>query len=127
MLDAKCAQMLKTIQRECGDGSFKIFTNEDLCANFPKFEEPPAPEVVAEMVHFLEEREFIQVKYRDETSYCLTVLSVGCTKRTKQNADRRNAPFGSSYSCPSGADFSAHWRAYCLRRFSCTFYRRGVC
>lgn len=77
MLDAKCAQMLKTIQRECGDGSFKIFTNEDLCANFPKFEEPPAPEVVAEMVHFLEEREFIQVKYRDETSYCLTVLSKG--------------------------------------------------
>lgn len=89
MLDTKCAQMLKTIQRECGDGSFKIFTNEDLCTDLPQTEDPPAPEVVAEMIRFLEEREFIQVKYRDDSSYCLTVLSKGRLYEENESERRR--------------------------------------
>ena len=87
MLDAKCARLLKNIQRDCGDGSFKIFTNEDLTQDFP--DETPAPEVVAEMVRFLEEREFIQVKYRDEDSYCLTVLSKGRLYEENETEKRR--------------------------------------
>ena len=76
MLDKNCAALLKAVRKECGEGSFKIFTTDDLLAGLP-FRQPVAPEVLAEMIRFLEEREYIQVKYRDNDAYCLTVLSKG--------------------------------------------------
>ena len=76
MLDQNCALLLRAIRKECGDGAFKIFTTDDLLAELPA-KHTIAPEVIAEMIRFLEEREYVQVKYRDSDSYCLTVLSKG--------------------------------------------------
>ena len=68
MLDKRTSKFLLTLARICEDGSYKIIEKTDL-----------GKDIVAmdQMVRYLSDNEMIDVKYTDETVYCLTMLPKG--------------------------------------------------
>lgn len=93
MLDKRSKSALRFFVEECSEGSYKILETEDIIKHLPKSFK--ADEVaVAQIVKYLENGEYISVKYSDAQQYCLCPLPFGRQfienfdqeeKRKKQN------------------------------------------
>ena len=71
MLDKKTQKFLSVVAGICADGSYKIIEKVELAKTIPD------PSVLAQTVQFLKDNEMLDVKYIDETVYCMTVLPKG--------------------------------------------------
>lgn len=76
MLDKRSLAALKYFVEECSEGSYKILETEDIIAHLPK-NFAADEQVVAQIVKYLENGEYISVKYSDSQEYCLCPLPFG--------------------------------------------------
>lgn len=76
MLDKRSKIALKFFVKECNEGSYKILEAEEIVAHLPK-KLHADEQVVAQIVKYLENGEYISVKYADQQKYCLCPLPFG--------------------------------------------------
>jgi hypothetical protein len=85
MLDKRSKSALRFFVEECSEGSYKILETEDIIKHLPKSFK--ADEVaVAQIAKYLENGEYISVKYSDDQQYCLCPLPFG--RQFIENADQ---------------------------------------
>ena len=76
MLDIKSKLVLKILQKECPDGSYKIVESKDIISSLPaKFRVDS--DGLDNILIYLERQEYISIKYDDDGVYCLCVLPFG--------------------------------------------------
>ena len=76
MLDKRSKSALRFFVEECSEGSYKILETEDIIRRLPKNLKVDA-EGVAQIIKYLENGEYISVKYADTDQYCLCPLPFG--------------------------------------------------
>lgn len=76
MLDKRSLSLLEYIDKACEGGGYKIFAVEELVSAMPA-EFGADAEVVEECVLNLSAKEYVCVKYMDETEICLSPLAKG--------------------------------------------------
>ncbi len=76
MLDRRTLKLLDVINNECAGGGYKVFAISDLVLAMPEHFAIDG-EGVRQCVLALREREYISVKYQDETEICLSPLPKG--------------------------------------------------
>lgn len=76
MLDKRTESVLLAINGMCEEGSYKIIEIADLLDNIPHKLRPDR-DGLADIITYLEEREYIKCKYSDENVYCLAPLPKG--------------------------------------------------
>jgi len=90
MIDKRTAKLLAQLCNICADGSYKIIEKTELL----KTDGHRGVNVALEpMINFLRDNEMIDMKYSDETQYCLTVLPKGrvTIEQIKNEKHRGNA------------------------------------
>ena len=73
MLDKRTNTILKYIVSNCETGSYTIFSVEDLINCFPKKQKTESEEI-SQIITYLVERNFLDIKHSDESCYCISVL-----------------------------------------------------
>ena len=73
MLDTKSKLVLKIIQKECKNGSYKIIEKNDVISALPLKYRCETDEL-DHIMNFLERQDYISIKYDDENVYCLCIL-----------------------------------------------------
>ena len=76
LLDKRTAKLLSIINKECGEGAFKVLEIGDMISDMPK-KYKTDKDNIKQMTDFLCERGFVQVKYSDDNVYCITPLPKG--------------------------------------------------
>ncbi|MBR5226573.1 MAG: hypothetical protein IKV69_00700 [Clostridia bacterium] len=76
MLDKRSKSALRFFVDECSEGSYKIVETEDIIKHLPKNLKVDA-DAVAQIIKYLENGEYISVKYADADQYCLCPLPFG--------------------------------------------------
>ena len=91
MLDTKSSLVLKIIQKECKNGSYKVIDKNDIVFAMPlkfrcDFDE------LDHIMTYLERQDYISIKYDDDSVYCLCVLPASfeifekqATKKKRKN------------------------------------------
>ena len=87
MFDKRTVKLLKYVARTCEDGSFKVIEMADLAKSISSRVDP---ESVRPVLKFLADNEMIDIKYSDETKYCLTVLPKGRVYIEMQNGKSKD-------------------------------------
>ena len=76
MLDKRTSFLLAKINELCSEGSYKIVEKGDFLACFPvKFHVDE--DGLAQMMSYLAERSYIDIRYADESVYCICPLPEG--------------------------------------------------
>ena len=77
MLDKRTHKLLDVILQACGDdGAYKIVEIHDLINGMlPKYKVDT--EILAQMIKFLVATELIDIKYNDDSVYCIGILPKG--------------------------------------------------
>lgn len=78
MLEKKVSSILSAVNEQVRDNEYVVIKNEDILPFVDKKLEFTGEEI-KDAIDQLNEREFIKLKYSDETTYCLTVLPKGRT------------------------------------------------
>jgi len=68
MLDKRTSKLLANLAKICSDGSYKIIDKPELGKD---------PASVELMIRYLQDNEMIDLKYSDESVYCISVLPKG--------------------------------------------------
>lgn len=76
MLDKRCLALLNILNSECLSSGYKVITIEELTTSMPAFFGIDS-DGVRECLGTLSEKEYISVKYQDETEVCLCPLPKG--------------------------------------------------
>lgn len=80
MLDKRTAALLQTINLSCGEGRYRIFTEEDFLSQMPNFSDKGAGKEQSEIaarVAYLSENGYIEVKYAANGMFCVRPLPLG--------------------------------------------------
>lgn len=93
MLDGRTSALLEKINELCGGGGFKIAEEGELLSCFS---EEISQEQLKQMLSYLAERRYIDVKYAEEGVYCLCPLPEGrlyfeTLKEKRREGARRRA------------------------------------
>lgn len=76
MLDKRTSFVLEGINKLCEEGSYKVIETEEILKNIPtKF--MVEEDGLKQMIKYLKDREYIDIKYNDEKVYCLCPLPKG--------------------------------------------------
>lgn len=73
MLDARSKCILTHLVHECGEGSFRVFDTKELISCLPK-KFKADEQTVKLCMEYLEKGNYILVKYKDGSMYCVTPL-----------------------------------------------------
>lgn len=76
MLDKRTSALLQSINDFCSSGTYKIFSEEDFLSAFPEKWGVTA-EALAQMLDYLSENGYINVKYSGGGMYCICPLPLG--------------------------------------------------
>jgi hypothetical protein len=76
LLDKRTSALMSMINEECNEGSFKVLEIEDIIASLPKRYKLDRVNL-KQMMDFLVERDFLEVKYYDDNEYCLSPMPKG--------------------------------------------------
>ena len=76
MLDIKSKLVLKILNKECPNGSFKVVDSGDIISSMPNKYKVDT-EGLKHILIYLERQDCISIKYDDENIYCLAVLPYG--------------------------------------------------
>lgn len=87
MLDTKSTLILKILNKECKNGSYKILDKNDIISALPTRYRCDTDEL-DHIISYLERQDFISVKYDDDNIYCLCILpainEITTTKKKKK-------------------------------------------
>ena len=86
-MDKRTHLLLDTVSALCADGSFKIIEEDELLACFPP-KLPVDRTGLGEMLGYLRENGYIDMRYAEEGVYCLTVLPAGRIYAERERAAR---------------------------------------
>lgn len=89
MLDARTAILLEAVNFQCKTGTYQVVEERELLEYFPeKFRIDR--DGLKQMLAFLEEHEYIDVRYADDAVYCLCPLPQGRLyfERTREESKR---------------------------------------
>ena len=75
MLDKRTAQFLHIIAGICADGSYKLIEKAELLKAMKIHSSEYS--ALDQMLRYLQDNEMIDIKYTDETVYCVSVLPKG--------------------------------------------------
>lgn len=73
MLDTKSTLILKILQKECKNGSYKILDKNDIISALPARYRCDTDEL-DHIISYLERQDYVSVKYDDDNIYCLCIL-----------------------------------------------------
>ena len=73
MLDTKSTLILKILQKECKNGSYKIIDKNDIISSLPNKFRCNIDEL-DNITSYLERQDYISIKYDDDSVYCLCAL-----------------------------------------------------
>lgn len=76
MLDKRSQFLLRYINKECSEGSYKIIEINDMLSSFPKKYKIDY-DTLAHSLNHLKQREYISIKYYDNDVFCLSPLPRG--------------------------------------------------
>lgn len=76
MLDKKTQVLLKTINSQCKDDSYKVIDKSEFLKAYKK-KNKVNEQVLSSMIKTLQKAELISVKYSDNQVYCLAVNTKG--------------------------------------------------
>lgn len=76
MLDNRSKSVLNFLVKECSEGSYKIIDVDDILSSLPNNFNLDR-EVVFQIVKYLENNEYVSVKYSDDEQFCLCPLPFG--------------------------------------------------
>ncbi len=76
MLDRRTSALLQTINDFCASGTYKVFSSEDFLASFPE-KWGVTSESLAQMLGYLSENGYINIKYSGSGMYCICPLPLG--------------------------------------------------
>lgn len=74
MLDKKTSEFLRVVRKLCGDGSYKVVDVKTLLENSPK-RLRLKEDSINDMLKYLEDQEYIDIKYSEKEVYCLAILT----------------------------------------------------
>ena len=87
MLDKKTANVLSIVNDQCKDNNYIIIKNEDITPHLKK-RNKLSNDDIKNSVNYLAEREYLQLKYAEEGTYCLTMLPKGRLFEEQQKEKR---------------------------------------
>ena len=90
MLDTKSSLILKIIQKECKNGSYKIIDKNDIIFSLPSKYRCDIDEL-DHIMSYLERQDLIAIKYDDENVYCVCTLPASYDIFEKQTKKKRNS------------------------------------
>ena len=76
MLDKRSEALLRIINEECKEGSYKVLEVDDLIRSMPRKYKIDS-EGIAQLMGYLSSGEYISVKYGDEEVFCVSPLPRG--------------------------------------------------
>lgn len=76
MLDKRTSFLLAKINELCAEGSYKIVEKSEFLASFPERFHVDE-DGLAQMMSYLAERNYIDIRYADESVYCICPLPEG--------------------------------------------------
>ena len=76
MLDKRSKALLRIINEECKEGTYKVIEVDDILRVMPK-KFKMDQEGVAQIISYLSNADYISVKYKDEVVYCVSPLPRG--------------------------------------------------
>lgn len=76
MLDKRTGLLLKKILEVCAEGTYKIVEEEELLGCFPA-RLGVDEDALSQMMTYLEEHKYIDIRYAEEGVYCVCVLPEG--------------------------------------------------
>ena len=88
MLDKRTSALLQSINDFCSSGTYKIFSEEDFLSAFPEKWGVTA-EALAQMLDYLSENGYINIKYSGGGMYCICPLPLG-RGYCEQEADKKS-------------------------------------
>lgn len=90
MIDKRSQKLLRIINKECTEGSYKVIEINDILSSFPKKYKIDY-DTLAHSLNYLKQGEYISIKYFDNDVYCLSPLPRGrCffEQETEQKKDK---------------------------------------
>lgn len=76
MLDKRTGVLLSKLNEVCAEGSFKLVEEDELLSCFPaRF--GVDKEGLAQIMTYLEEHKYVEIRYAEEGEYCVCVLPEG--------------------------------------------------
>lgn len=76
MLDKRTSILLSGLLEQCAEGGYKVLEEDDLLSLFPARLNVDSEEI-AQMMRYLEEHKYIEIRYAEEGVYCASVLPEG--------------------------------------------------
>ncbi|MGN0748606.1 MAG: hypothetical protein ACI4L1_02905 [Christensenellales bacterium] len=76
MLDKRCEELLRIVNKECQEGSYKVLEVDDLIRLMPKKFKVDY-ETIAQLMSYLKAGEYVSVKYFDKEVFCVSPLPRG--------------------------------------------------
>ncbi|MCI5797500.1 MAG: hypothetical protein MR024_02600 [Firmicutes bacterium] len=76
MLDKRSEALLRIINEECKEGSYKVLEVDDLIRSMPRKYKIDS-EGIAQLMGYLSSGEYVSVKYGDEEVFCVSPLPRG--------------------------------------------------
>lgn len=73
MLDTKSTLVLKVLQKECKNGSYRVVDKNDIISALPTRYRCDTDEL-DHIISYLERQDYVSVKYDDDNIYCLCIL-----------------------------------------------------
>ncbi len=90
MLDNRTDVLLNYINKQCSEGSYRIFSPSELISAFPEKFAVDFDGLLL-ILDYLKEREYIAVKYTDEKAVCLAPMPKGRIYHEEQAAAERHS------------------------------------
>lgn len=76
MLDKRCEELLRIVNKECQEGSYKVLEVDDLIRLMPKKYKVDY-ETINQLMGYLKAGEYVSVKYNDKEVFCVSPLPRG--------------------------------------------------
>ena len=76
MLDRRSEALLRIINEECREGTYKVIEVEDVLRAMPK-KFKIDQDGISQIMNFLSNSDYISVKYKDDVVYCVSPLPRG--------------------------------------------------
>jgi hypothetical protein len=90
MLDKRTSSVLACINELCEEGTYKVIEAEELIKSLPvKF--MTEEDGLKQMIKYLKEREYINIKYSDDKVYCLCPLPKGRLYFEQENSEKSDS------------------------------------
>ncbi len=89
MLDRRSQELLRIINIECNEGSYKVLEIDDLIRQMPKKFKVDF-DTINQLVNYLKIGEYISLKYSDKEVICISPLPRGRRVFEIENEDKKN-------------------------------------